>query len=238
MEKCTLWSIIKVSTGEYRVWKSIPFEGEWNLSKDGVKCYTDLMEVSNFAQFDKMVKGYLENYKHEENMGSIYTASEYKHPWVKSNGEICWDYRKGKHFDLFDTNLLIADYNFIKNLTSEDVTIKCRNGVFILPPYGVMVTEYNKCLNNRVNSENYEIDQLFRGEQKRASSTTAEVCPYCDQQVIIANTGISKCPNCGKWIVPCSMCIMEEVNCNSCTAEKIAKARNEQNSKGFVMQEK
>ena len=158
MEKCTLWSIIKVSTGECRVWKSIPFEGEWSLSKEGVKCYTDLVEVSNFAQFDKMVKGYLENYKHEENMGSIYTASEYKHPWVKSNGEICWDYRKGKHFDLFDTNLLIADYNFIKNLTLENVTIKCRNGVFILPPYGVMVTEYNKCLNNRVNSENYEID--------------------------------------------------------------------------------
>lgn len=55
---------------------------------------------------------------------------------------------------------------------------------------------------------------------------TNEVCSYCDQQVEIADTGISKCPNCGKWISPCSMCNMDEVDCKNCMSRIIAKGRN------------
>lgn len=36
---------------------------------------------------------------------------------------------------------------------------------------------------------------------------TYEYCPHCGEEVILkAERSVQKCPNCGKWIVACSMC--------------------------------
>lgn len=36
--------------------------------------------------------------------------------------------------------------------------------------------------------------------------TVFEICPSCDNEVEIPNERISKCPVCGKEIIPCAMC--------------------------------
>lgn len=46
--------------------------------------------------------------------------------------------------------------------------------------------------------------------------TTTELCPYCENEVEISSEGKSICPICGKEILPCSMCNMNEVDCNKC----------------------
>lgn len=45
-----------------------------------------------------------------------------------------------------------------------------------------------------------------------------EYCPYCENEVELkAELKVQKCPQCGKWIVPCSLC----ENCkNECELEK------------------
>jgi len=67
---------------------------------------------------------------------------------------------------------------------------------------------------------------MVKKEKKEKWGKTSEVCPYCDQQVEIDDTGISKCPNCEKWISPCSMCNMNEVDCDNCMSRIIAEQRN------------
>ena len=36
---------------------------------------------------------------------------------------------------------------------------------------------------------------------------TNEWCPHCQKEVEISANGISKCPECGENILPCSMCV-------------------------------
>lgn len=50
-------------------------------------------------------------------------------------------------------------------------------------------------------------------------NTTTELCPHCDSEVKIPADYPSNCPNCGKTILPCSMCNMDQVNCNRCIFE-------------------
>lgn len=35
---------------------------------------------------------------------------------------------------------------------------------------------------------------------------TTEFCPYCEGEQVIFSKGITKCPECGKPLVPCSVC--------------------------------
>ena len=44
---------------------------------------------------------------------------------------------------------------------------------------------------------------------------TAEVCPNCNVEVLINRNG-EKCEHCGKFIKPCSLCDMDNVNCKDC----------------------
>ena len=57
---------------------------------------------------------------------------------------------------------------------------------------------------------------------------THEVCPHCDELVTAtAYKGIIKCPECGNYIVVCSM--RKEVTCTHCKLEDIARYLNEDN---------
>ena len=52
---------------------------------------------------------------------------------------------------------------------------------------------------------------------------TYEVCPHCEEEVKLPNTlGVFRCPTCGKWIVTCSMCLPDEIDCNGCVLCKHA----------------
>jgi predicted RNA-binding Zn-ribbon protein involved in translation (DUF1610 family) len=38
----------------------------------------------------------------------------------------------------------------------------------------------------------------------------AEYCPHCEDEVMLENEfKVQVCPNCGKYIVPCSICPLE-----------------------------
>lgn len=41
---------------------------------------------------------------------------------------------------------------------------------------------------------------------KNIENITDELCPYCETEVEIASNKPSPCPECGKEILPCSMC--------------------------------
>lgn len=42
-----------------------------------------------------------------------------------------------------------------------------------------------------------------------------EFCDNCNKEVVIPKNG-GKCPYCGKWLYPCSLCDMDKVDCNNC----------------------
>lgn len=46
-----------------------------------------------------------------------------------------------------------------------------------------------------------------------------EWCPHCENEVAIKAYGVSKCPECGKKILPCSMCDSDLIDCNHCPYE-------------------
>ena len=44
-----------------------------------------------------------------------------------------------------------------------------------------------------------------------------ELCPRCESEVTLDKVfQIQECPSCGKPIKPCSMCDMNQVNCDEC----------------------
>lgn len=50
----------------------------------------------------------------------------------------------------------------------------------------------------------------------------SELCPHCENEVEIKESFTNqKCPECGKRILPCSMCKMDETNCNECLAPPV-----------------
>jgi len=61
-------------------------------------------------------------------------------------------------------------------------------------------------------------------------NVTFEVCPYCEEEVALENElKVQRCPNCGKWIVTCSMCRNTELNytCDkNCCLEILAHSLN------------
>ena len=47
--------------------------------------------------------------------------------------------------------------------------------------------------------------------------TIFEYCPHCEDEVEIKRVfKAQKCPNCGKVILPCSMCDHDKVKCSEC----------------------
>lgn len=44
-----------------------------------------------------------------------------------------------------------------------------------------------------------------------------EVCPHCETEVKLrAEFKKQDCPECGRLIKPCALCVMDIVNCNNC----------------------
>ena len=48
----------------------------------------------------------------------------------------------------------------------------------------------------------------------------SELCPYCEYEVKLKNKfEVQTCTNCGKSILPCSLCNMDKVDCSKCPLE-------------------
>lgn len=55
---------------------------------------------------------------------------------------------------------------------------------------------------------------MFKDGEMSRFDYCDELCPECDNEVIIASDRPSICPKCGNVILPCSMCDMEKVSCS------------------------
>ena len=61
---------------------------------------------------------------------------------------------------------------------------------------------------------------------------TYELCPHCEEEVRLnAELAVQVCPNCGMYIVPCSMCLnlnedIEDEDCENCHLCKQAEDMN------------
>lgn len=71
-----------------------------------------------------------------------------------------------------------------------------------------------------------EEDKDEEDEDEDIEYGTWELCPYCEQEVYLKDP-IKKvyqaCPNCGKMILPCSLCDEDEISCEACEACEAAK---------------
>jgi predicted RNA-binding Zn-ribbon protein involved in translation (DUF1610 family) len=55
---------------------------------------------------------------------------------------------------------------------------------------------------------------------------TYELCPHCENEVKLKNElNVQVCPECGKHIVVCSMCL--DYHCSNCKLEHLANKLNE-----------
>jgi len=65
-----------------------------------------------------------------------------------------------------------------------------------------------------------------------AENVTYEVCPHCEEEVELkAELSVQTCPNCGKRIVACSMCLACETTgkyCSLCCLDYQAQIENEE----------
>lgn len=43
-------------------------------------------------------------------------------------------------------------------------------------------------------------------EKYNLDNYTIEYCPWCDMDQVIFSKGVTRCPECGKPLAPCSMC--------------------------------
>jgi predicted RNA-binding Zn-ribbon protein involved in translation (DUF1610 family) len=54
-----------------------------------------------------------------------------------------------------------------------------------------------------------------------------EWCQHCETEVEISTEMIiQRCPNCGKYIIPCSMCDCDYADCSKCELSKICETKN------------
>lgn len=66
----------------------------------------------------------------------------------------------------------------------------------------------------------------------KKTNKTYELCPYCEQEVELeAELKVQTCPNCGKRIVACSMCLAcyaDEPYCAHCCLDYQSNVENKE----------
>lgn len=74
--------------------------------------------------------------------------------------------------------------------------------------------------------ENFEDDEETLEDVLKHYEKTSEWCPHCDEEVELEHElKVQKCPNCGKWIVPCSVCPL--IDCSvKCPLERLERILN------------
>lgn len=60
---------------------------------------------------------------------------------------------------------------------------------------------------------------------------TTEYCPFCETEVELqTELKVQKCPNCGKYIVPCSICSLDSC-VSKCPLDKLCCSLNNENTR-------
>ncbi len=58
-----------------------------------------------------------------------------------------------------------------------------------------------------------------RYARKHPNASVWEVCPECDEEILVRAYGVSCCPRCGASVIPCAMCDPDRMDCRDCPYE-------------------
>ena len=100
-----------------------------------------------------------------------------------------------------------GDEGFIRQLVHWYFNPKAGCPLFPVDVY--FIWEYDTCVD-------------FEDDEYAVDETTEEWCPHCDTCVDLeSELKVQRCPNCGKWIVPCSVCPLQDCS-SKCPLERLA----------------
>lgn len=175
MHRGTMFVIIN----DKEVWKSTEFNGGMGLDCYGKDIVTVFKKVLTLENFKDMVLAFDETHHNYQDEVMFYRADEQKNAYVNEKGIKYFDYYKSKgKFNFFRDSkkgyIYTSDSNYIKNLSNKDVEIVCSNGVFILKPNQILVSDYDECINNTQISFDKKIDPGL-GIEKLEISKTNEI---------------------------------------------------------------
>lgn len=160
MHRGTMFAIIS----DKEVWKSTEFNGGMGLDCYGKDVIAVLKKVQTLEDFKNFVLAFDKTHHKYNEKVMFYKADEQKNPYINNNGIKYFDYYKSKEgFNFFQDSkkryIYTSDSNYIKNLSNKDVHIVCGNGIFILKPNQILVSDYEECINNTQISFGKKIDE-------------------------------------------------------------------------------
>lgn len=159
------------------VWKSTEFNGGMGLDCYGEDVVKVFEKVKTLQNFKDMVLAFDKTHHNYQDDVMFYKADEQSKPYINERGEKYFDYyRKKNNYNFFRDSrkgyIYTSDSNYIKNLSDKEIGIVCNNGTYILKPNQLLVSDYDKCINNtkisfgkRI-SKNLNIENLETNKEK------------------------------------------------------------------------
>lgn len=165
-----------VIMNDKEVWKSTEFNGGMGLDCYGKDVIKVFKKVNTLENFKDMVIAFDKTHHNYQDEVMFYEADEQRNPYKDKKGNKYFDYynNKGKFNFFHDSRkgyIYTSDSNYIKNLSNKNVEIVCRNGIFILKPKQILVSDYDECINNTQISFGNKIDEDLGIEQLEESKT-------------------------------------------------------------------
>lgn len=160
MHRGTMFVIVN----DNEVWKSTEFNGGMGLDCYGKEIVKIFQKISTIQQFKDMVLAFDKTHHNYQDEVMFYKAVEQKTPYTDNKGIKYFDYyKKDNQYNFFrdskKTYIYTSDSNYIKNLSNKDVKIICCNGVYILKPQQLLISDYEECINNIRESFGKKIDK-------------------------------------------------------------------------------
>ncbi len=171
MHTGTAFIITKDMENKFQVQKSTGFNNKMEFENLGKVIFNMLKKLKEPFLFDKMIRSFDDKYFKYYAKVMTYYPEEQKIPYIDKDGIEYFEYAQtNNQFKFFkdDNGEYIdrSDSNYIKNLSNENITVVCSNGNYLLKPNQILITDYDKCINNIKESfknkiyENIEIDTL------------------------------------------------------------------------------
>jgi DNA-directed RNA polymerase subunit RPC12/RpoP len=150
-----------------------------------------------------------------ESENDEYTEFTYPPIWEMEHSET---FRKKALSEFVDA----GDETFVRNLTRWYVKPSCKCPLFPVDVY-FLWDDYDWF--------NFE-DDVEEPEQEASEQTCEykanEWCPYCDTEVELEHDlKVQRCPSCGHWIVPCSICPLTKCT-KPCPLERLEMMLNKE----------
>lgn len=149
------------------------------------------------------------------------SADEIVDYWAKGFGHFYED-----KYNESETDLIAEEED---EAVKKNVTRFTKDGKYAITDgtWETWVKEHEDAEDSDTYIDIYELSVV----QEYEEDVTYEVCPYCGAEVELdAELKVQRCPECGKHIVTCSMCLNEELNypCKDCCLEILAHKLNEE----------